>query len=40
MCSDTEGGLHDVALLDMLNGNNLKEGGPADCEDGGDGELA
>ena len=40
MCSDTEGGLHDVALLDMLNGNNLKGGGPADFEEGGDGKLS
>jgi hypothetical protein len=35
--SDKEGGLHDVALLNMLN---RKEGGTGDCEGGGDGESS
>jgi hypothetical protein len=38
--SDREGGLCDVALLNRLNGNILKEGETDDCEDGGGGESS
>ena len=37
MCSYKEGGLHDAALLNMLNG---KVGGIGDCENGGDRESS
>jgi hypothetical protein len=40
LCSDREGGLCDVASLNRLNGNIVKEGGTNDCEDGGGGESS
>jgi len=34
MCSGTEGGLHGVALLNVLNADFWKEGQTDECEDG------